>query len=171
MNKEVISAILENKDSLAASFVIANTVDAACDELLKKFHLIVKEIGEELEMEVELSINWKKKYNSIYFYRNDWKNGSIGFSFQQYDRDLIYGIIREEECRDLLNPYTVQVFERLKQIGGSFSPWWPFYKSIEEPLDNWNNVEPWQAIIDGSIKGIIKAKVEEILFLLSDYEL
>lgn len=171
MNKEVISAIIENKDALAASFVIANTVDAACDELLKKFHVIVREIGEELELEVEFNINWKKKYSAIYFYKNDWKNSSIGFEFQQYDREFVYGVVREEECRDLPDPYTVQIFDRLKGLGGTISPWWFFYKPVEEPLDNWNNVEPWQAIIDGSIKGIIKGKIEEILFLLGDFKL
>lgn len=167
MNAELIGLLTKDKDSLSASFTIANTVDAACDKLLEKLKIIVEEeIAKELSVIGEFHINWKDKYSQFCFYKEDWQLSSICFQFQYTSSGLTYGIARDKECMDLSDPYGIEIYKKLSVLGGELNTWWPFHKRVEEPYDDWDNVEPWLAIVDGSIKPWIKNKVEEILMLL-----
>lgn len=172
MNKELIDLLIKDKDSLTASFTIANTVDVACDKLLVKLKTIVEEdIANELGLIGEFAIDWKKRNSYFCFYKEDWKLASISFQFQYYDKDMIYGIARENECLNIKDPYGIEIFEKLAPMGGELSTWWPFYKSVEQPFDYWGNIEPWTAIVDESVKPWIKNKVIEILNLLDGKDL
>lgn len=166
MNKEIINEIIKDEQSLTAAFSVYNAIDAACAQLQVKFIDLMKEIALETQLEFEENINWYKNYRGFRFYRNDWKLANITFQFQSYDKKLVYGIGRDEECKNLDDGLTLEVFNKLKTLDGQSNSWWPFYKNIEEPYDNWDRVEPWLAIQDGSIKKVVKEKVSNILELL-----
>lgn len=173
MKKELIDLILNDKESLNAAFTIYGVVDAACDELLEKLKLIIQEVAEELDLIGEYNINWNRNYTGFWFKHQSWKKVNITFQFTRRDRGMVYGIGRRIECAEYqTDSLTVKVYNKLEVLdNGVSNSWWPFVKPIEPPFDNWNNKEPWQAILDGSIKVWIKDKVEEILRLLDGYKL
>lgn len=168
MDNEIIDEIIKDKNSLKAAFDVYNTLDVACENLKLKFVEMMKDIALELGLVFEEDINWYKNYKGFLFYKDDWQFANITFQFQSYDKKLVYGIGRDEECKNLDDELTKKTFEKLSIIGGDYNTWWPFVKNVEEPYDNWDRVEPWQAIQDGSIKEFIKLKVQEILALLGD---
>lgn len=165
MNKELVETINSSYERFEAAFNIANALDNACEDLLKKFEIMVKEIATELELHCDFGINLTSKYNGISFWRENWKVLSIDFQFQAKDTKLYYGLHREIECLDTSNTLDLQVKGIFDPLKGQSSTWWPFYKMMDSPLDNWsmNMKEPWLAIIDGSIKNIFKEKVLEVL--------
>lgn len=171
MKNEVAQLIANDKDSLEAAFSIASNIDAACDLLLVNLKLIINEISEELNLLSEFDIDWNRNYSGFNFSKKQWKKAFINFQFQSYDKNLVYGVSRENEEKDLNDKLTVDVYNRLKSIGGSSNSWWLFVKNVEEPFSNWNNKEPWIGIHDGSIKNFIKDKVETILKYLNNYPL
>lgn len=171
MNKEIIDALIKDKEALSASFTIANTVDAACDKLLEKLRLYIDEIAVELAMEGHLNIDWNTHYTGFWFKKKTWNTANITFQFWAKHKRLVYGIGRNEECLDLADPLNLYISEKLNALNGDVTTWWPFVKPVEVPFDDWDNIEPWVAILDGSIKFWIKEKVVEILDLLKNKDL
>jgi len=70
---------------------------------------------------------------------------------------------------DTLNTKIKELFDPLKI---QQSTWWPFYRRMDSPFDNWSEKmkEPWLAIIDGSIKNVIRDKVLEVLLYAGKLE-
>lgn len=172
MKNELVAHIISSRETLSASFEIANNIDAARGALLKDLKKIVIEIGAELNLETSFYIDLSKKFSGINFYKSEWETGKISFQFQHYHRNLMYGISRKEENKNIEDQYTVDIYNKLGSLGGKSTTWWPFCKDVEETYFDWkNSKEPWLAIIDGSIKNYLKTKITEMVDLLEDHKL
>jgi len=171
MNEEVINLIIKDKEALDSAFIIANSLNDATSKLLHPLSELVAQIAEELGLIFEFNVNMSRNYTGFCFYKETWKVASISFEFQSYDKNLVFGIVREHECKDLTDQLTVEISEKFKYMDGKTSSWWPFYKSMESPFADWRNKEPWFAVMDGSIKAVIKEKVVELLDRIGDYQL
>lgn len=171
MNEEVINLITKDKEGLNAAFIIANSINDATVKLLEPLSEIVAEIATELDLVSEFTVDMKKNYTGFTFYKKDWQFASIAFQFFSYDKNFVFGIARDEECKDLSDKLTVDVADRFKYLNGKTSTWWPFYKNMESPYYDWRNKEPWLSIMDGSTKGVIKEKVVQLLNGIGDYRL
>lgn len=168
MNNELGELISSSHERLNAAFTISNTLSEATKLLTGRLEVIIEEIAKELDIQYSFNLNFDKKYTGFYFWRNGWEHVYLGFQFENYDKGLDYGIVRERELLGEPDEITLDIISRLQVLNGKTTSWWPFFKEMEDPLHNWvmKNKEPWLAIIDGSIKPIIKSKVVEIMDLL-----
>jgi hypothetical protein len=168
--QEELSDLL--KSNLEASFTIYDNLNNACDKLSKEF-------GEDLEKEFDLiglscdyGVNYNKNYSGIWIKRPEWKHVHIGFQFQSYDKDLIYGFITRKHPNQF--PIPVDVRNRVKTLPNNTpknNDWWPWYNRLEAPYNNWDKFQAWQAIIDGQMKSIIIEKTNSLIDLTKDMDL
>jgi hypothetical protein len=151
--------------------VISNNLDKACDKLSSEFgNLLEKELG-LLGLTCKYEINLNMRNSGIWIWRPEWKNMSIGFQFQYYDKDLFYGFIHEDPIKF---PISADIRSKLYDLPNNTqkdSIWWPWYRKIEDPFNNWGELEAWKAIIDGRMKDIIIEKTEYLLNLSKDIKL
>jgi len=173
MTEELSSLINSN---LQAAFVIANNLDAATDKLLEKFHIDMLDLAEEVKSKGFLlceDFNIQNRYIGYYFYKPEWKYCSICFSFQEYCKYFIYGVIVNEDPNQILVP--VELKAQLESLTGvkSKNIWWPILINMESPYNqDWDKIfEPWEAIANGEMKNIVRRKLSEMMNLIGDLQL
>ncbi len=90
----------------------------------------------------------------------------MSFGFCSYFSRLVYGIYNHEQKYD--KEHRTIIANRLgKGLGWENYLW---LKEFENPLKEWNNPEPWLAIIDNSFKANIKFKLILLLDNLKDID-
>ena len=169
MEKE-LSQLL--KVNLEASFSIKYNLDNALKEVLKDFIVEMEGSCEELGLNFNSNINLEKNYTGLWISKQDWKYVSIGFQFQSFNKDVVYGFATKKHPKENSTPP-----ELLKSLGSlsNNSPkpngWWPWYNRLEEPYTNWSKYRAWKAIVDGSMKGIMIEKIKELVGATQNMEL
>jgi len=168
--QEELSDLL--KLNIEASFAIANNLDAACDKISAEFGEKIKKEFDNMGLISEYYINLRDRYNGVWVWKPEWKYLSICFQFQNYDKDLIYGFQQEDPKKFTIPIEIKNMFNSLPN-NNSFkqSEWWPWYKQVEAPFNNWNELEAWQAILDGRMKDMILEKTQYLLQLVRDIEI
>ena len=159
MQEELNQLLISN---LEASFIISDNLDNSLIKVFDDFAKELQEACEALGFNFSNKVDLDKNYSGIFIWKADWKYVNIGFQFQAYDKDLIYGMV----CK--LNPDKEPIPEALrKQLSaisksGKTSAWWPCLNRMEAPLDNWSRYNAWKALTDGTMK---RAMLEKIQYL------
>lgn len=172
MEQELHAILLSN---LKASFTVGQNLDNALEKLLKGFDIKLTEIAEKYKLTFKnrtYGAPFKYKFGGFWFDRpQEWRHVNIGFQFQDYDNDLVYGICVKKDPNtenipeDLRKLLSARVSHTLKE-----RDWWPIKFELEAPYNNWNNYEPWEAIENGVMASIIEQKIVALLGLVSDFE-
>lgn len=156
MKEELSTIIISN---LEAAFIISDNLDNSLIKLESKLDEELKDVALQLGLVFENRLDFKKKHTGFFFRRKDWQHSWIGFEFQNYDRDFLYGIKSVDE-----NNYPKDVRNKILEISKfRNSNWWPMYKYLENPYRNWKKYEVWKAIQGVEMKNIIQSKIIEVL--------
>ncbi|MDD4453146.1 MAG: PD-(D/E)XK nuclease family protein [Proteiniphilum sp.] len=134
-SKQVIKdLILENKENIEISFLVANSLKEVKYKLKEKFNEQIEEIGRELNIKVE----------GIYLVPSKWSKHKIGFSFES--GGIICGVKR---ITPDINRSRLSEIENIFQQQFMVSEWWPmyqfFYSNIEIDKDFWIDVSTGRA--------------------------
>lgn len=164
---EKLSSIIEA--NLEASFIVHDNFKTALIPLQRKLLKDLEQVAYELGLEHSFEFDFNQRYGGLWFKKNKWTHSWIGFQFQDYRRNLVYGI-----AVDKYGEYPHELQAELLRLSGGYgevTEWWPLLYEMEEPYNNWDRFEPWQGIHDGTLVKILKSKIEEIMLLVGDTEL
>jgi hypothetical protein len=160
------------KSNLEASFLIAENFDRILDNISYDFGLKIKNKYQDQGLLCDYNVDLDKRHTGLSIYKNEWKNVRIRFAFEDFDKKLIYGFATIIDPNNFSIP--VELREKLSLLPNNTnrgSAWWPWYKSFEEPYNDWTKLETWQAISDGTLAKAIEEKVELLLKLTEGMEL
>jgi len=160
------------KSNIAASFAIAGNLDQATNELLVDFG---KDFKREIESRFEgtnvtYSINLNQNYSGFRVSKPEWKHAIICFQFENYDKDLIYGIAAAKDP----NTFPVELRTKLNFLPNNISKptsWWPWYNKFESPYNDWSKYEAWEAITSGKMMELFLEKKGYLLKIIEDINL
>ena len=167
--QEEVSDLL--KSHIEASWVISSNLNAACQKIADDFG---KEIIKEFEMLgliCSYEIDFKKRYSGIFIWKTEWEHLSIAFQFQRFDKELIYGYVQEDSSKSAIPEDLRNKIKLLPNNTPKDNPWWPWFKTLEDPFNNWNELEAWQAILDGRMKSVLIEKTNHLLTLSKDLKM
>jgi hypothetical protein len=83
---------------------------------------------------------------------------------------MIYGVVRKHDKEALPE-------ELRKQLNSMYDntpkpdKWWPWHKKLEEPYDNWSKFDAWNAVMNGTMKKVMKEKLEYLLVMTKGMDL
>jgi len=169
MQEELIDLL---KSNLEASFTIYDNLDNACDKLSKKFGEGLEKEFESIGLSCGYGVNFDKNYTGIWIKRPEWKYVHIGFQFQSYAKELIYGFITKKNPSQFSIP--IELRNKIKALPNNTpknNDWWPWYSRMEDPFNNWDKFQAWETIIDGKMKSTIIEKTRYLIDLTKDIEL
>ncbi|MDB5091058.1 MAG: hypothetical protein JWR09_5052 [Mucilaginibacter sp.] len=167
--EEELSELL--KSHLEASFTITDNLNKACEKVSNDFGKIIKYECEKIGLQCEYEVNFESRYSGIWVYKTEWQYFNIGFGFQNYDKDLIYGFLVDLD--PITNPIPIELRNQIKALPNSYksTDWWPWYNRLETPYNNWSKFEAWKAILNGSMTDIILDKIKFLLDITKDIKL
>jgi len=168
--QEELSNLL--KSNLEASFAIRDNFDNARNKISDEFGKIVTNECNKLGLNCYYQVRFDKNYSGIWISRPEWEHFNIGIQFQAYAKDLLYGIIVKENPNK--SPVENVLRDRIKALPGNslkYNIWWPWYNRFEDPYNNWDKFEVWQAIIDERMKDNMMDKINHLLDITKDFEM
>jgi len=168
MTEELYTLLSSNLES---SFIIANNLNYSLLKLFEKLNQELSVVAEELGLGYmnNIEIDFKTNYRGFWFWKNDWQHVSIGFQFWDKNKDLTYGFSAKKEPEKL--PLTLREDFKLRNNSLRQNIWWPMYEKLQSPLDNWAKYEAWKAIEDGTMRSVMKEKIEYLLKVADNMEL
>lgn len=162
--------------NLEAAFTIKNNFNTTIGKLTKRLSQEVATLAKEFEplgYIFDSNLNLNERYSGFWLRKADWDYATILFQFQEYGRELIYGVATNEDMRT--QSLSDELKDELFRRGGSVhkTNWWPIFRTFEEPYNkDWTtSYEPWEALANGSMIQSIKAKVNEMIDLIGDLKL
>ncbi|HAL83767.1 MAG TPA: hypothetical protein DCO83_17275 [Mucilaginibacter sp.] len=168
--QEELSDLL--KSNLEASFAIADNLDKACDKVSNDFGEIIEKACMDIGLECAYGISFNKNYSGIWIWRPEWKYVNIGIQFQNYDKDLVYGVSTKKNPNDFPIPTTVR--DKIKSLPHNTpknNAWWPWFKRLGEPYNNWSKFQAWEAISDGRMKDHLMDRIQYLIELTKGLEM
>jgi len=168
--QEELSEIIKN--NLEASIAIHANIDKALDKISMEFGKDLEQEFEKRNLNCYYSINFKERYNGIWISRPEWKYINIGFQFQSYDKDMIYGFCCKEHPRD--HPIPDELRKKLKALpynSKKNNDWWSWFNDVEPSFKNWHDFNTWKKVIDGRMKSMIIEKTNFLLELVKGIEI
>lgn len=159
MEKELHQLLAVNLES---AFTISNNLDSALGEIMKEYISDLQVACSALGLTCHHNIDFDKNYTGIWINKEGWKHVTIGFQFQRYDKQMVFGIVRKQIKTALPAELSVQ-FASISDNAAKTDKWWVSYKKLDEQYGDWSKFEAWKAIIDGSMKA---AMLEKIVYLL-----
>ncbi len=160
------------KLNLEASFLIAGNFDRILNNISYDFGLKIKNKYQDQGLLCDYNVDLDKRHTGLSIYKNEWKNVRIRFAFEDFDKKLIYGFATIIDPNNFSIP--AELREKLSLLPNNTnrgSAWWPWYKSFEEPYNDWTKLETWQAISDGTLEKAIEEKVELLLKFTEEMDL
>lgn len=165
MQNEISELISKN---LRESFLIHDNLNNACDIISKQFGIELIAACQKRGLACEYSINFNNKHSSIWIWEPAWEYLSMGFGFQAYDKGMRYGfLIENPETSPIPNDIKMQITNLANNESNQYDLWWPWFNSMEEPLNNWSKYAAWQAILDGRMQENIFKKIDLLLEMTS----
>jgi hypothetical protein len=155
MQKELNGII---KSNLEASFTITDNLDSALEEVLLDYTSQLEGVCHSLGLKCSNKVNFDERYTGFWVWKEDWKYANIGFQFQNYDKELIYGMVVKRNP-DQFPPDLRQHLNSLANNNKKVNGWWPWFNYVEAPYGNWSKYESWKAIEDGSMARFMKDKI------------
>ncbi|NTE00045.1 PD-(D/E)XK nuclease family protein [Agrobacterium tumefaciens] len=168
--QEELSEIIKN--NLEAAISIHANIDKALDKVSMEFGNNLEQEFEKRNLHCSYRINFKERYNGIWISKPEWKYINIGFQFQSYDKDMIYGFSCKEHPRD--HPIPDALRKQLKALqynNKKNNDWWPWFNDVEPSFKNWHDFNTWKKVIDGRMKSMIIEKTNFLLELVKDVEI
>jgi hypothetical protein len=164
MNEEIVNKIVNDDDNLKTFFELhkSNLMDDIKMKLTIRFKQQMFEIADELNLKLVFSDNLGfGKETGFEFHFPDSNSGYyLSFGFCSYFTRLVYGIFNKKQ------PYNDDHKSLIVSRLGNGLGWrnWLWLKEFESNLLHWDrNVSPWLAIIDNSLKGNIKEKINILI--------
>ncbi|KQR70264.1 PD-(D/E)XK nuclease family protein [Pedobacter sp. Leaf176] len=168
--QEELSEIIKN--NLEASISIVANIDKALDKISIEFGKDLEQDFQKRNLDCSYQINFNKRYTGIWFSKSEWRYVNIGFQFQSYDKDMIYGFCCNEDPKS--HPIPDELRKKLKALpynSKKNNDWWSWFNDVEPPFKNWHDYETWKKVIDGEMKNMIIDKTEFLLKLAEGIEL
>ncbi|MDB5147267.1 MAG: hypothetical protein JWQ57_1287, partial [Mucilaginibacter sp.] len=160
------------KSHIEASWAISINLDKACQKVSEDFGKKIEIQLENLEVESHYDIDFEKRNSGFWIWKSEWKYLTIGFQFQYYDKDMIYGLFTKQDPEKFPIPDRLRV--EIKKLSNGYakdSDWCPWFRKLDSPYNNWNELEAWQAILDGRMTEMIIEKTRYLLDLTNGIEL
>ncbi|MDB5016537.1 MAG: hypothetical protein JWQ84_1369, partial [Mucilaginibacter sp.] len=91
---------------------------------------------------------------------------------QNYDKDLVYGIIAKKKPKDFQIPESIK--DKIKILPNNTPKnniWWSWFKRLEEPYNDWSKFPAWNAILDNRMRENIIEKIKYLLEITKDLEM
>lgn len=178
MNKEVISTILSNAETLESAFTVIASSNSIKEELIEKLHKQLFNFKEEFEKKYQMKFEipdlseFGNKNTGVFMYNSNWKYFKIGFAFDGYCSKFYYGIkFKDENFNEKRKEidYIRQFIDKEKFKGDEPDDNWPWYKWMESP--SWfNQKEPFIEILKGDLIIRIKKEAEFLIELMKRIE-
>ncbi len=168
--QEELSDLL--KVNLEAAFLISDNIDNACDKLLGDFIPKLEIMCCDLGLKCTNNIDFDRNYTGFWIDKSGWENVKIAFQFQSYDKDLIYGFIVKKDPEKISIP--TELRSTLKSLPNNTvknSSWWPWYRRLEDPYNNWSKFNAWKAIENETMLKVFKEKIEYLLGVSGNIDL
>ena len=168
--QEELSDLL--KGNIEASFAIADNLDRACDKISKEFGEMIEKECKSIGLTCWYRVVLEKNYSGIWIFKPEWKYVNIGFQFQSLDKDLIYGIVTKQH--PVKFPIPAEVRDQINSIPQNTpkrNDYWPWFKRVEEPYNNWSKYQAWKAILDGRMKDNVMEKIKYLVEVTKDFEM
>jgi len=171
MNTEIVNKIVSDDDNLKTFFELhkSNLMIDIKKELTIRFKQQLNDIANKMELTLHFSddLGFNTETGWEFHFKNS-KNGYyLSFGFCSYFSRLVYGIFNKTQ------PYNTEHKTLISNRLGKGLGWgnWLWIKEFENNLKEWNNnVEPWIAITDNSLKSNIKDKVNLLIQNLKDID-
>jgi len=168
--KEELSDLMSN--NIEASFAIANNLNNACDKISKGFGINLENACQDIGLSCSYKVSFKENFSGIWICRPEWKYFNIGFQFRNWDKNLVYGIVKKGQLKDIsLHSDIVNKISTIPQNMSKEFSHWPWCRKVEDPYDNWHLLPAWKAIVDKRMKDNIMEKVKYLLEITKDLEL
>lgn len=167
--QEELSDLL--KLNIEAVLIIRDNLNRARQKAADDFGQIMVKEFENSDLEIKYYIDFKEQYSGIWIRKPEWKYAKISFQFQKYDKDMIYGIAQWDLEK---NPMPEELKASLRSLPYNLSKnsaWWPWFRDLDHPYNNWDQKDAWRAIADGRMKEMIIEKTQYLLNLVKDIEL
>jgi hypothetical protein len=171
MAEELHTLLLSNLES---SFIIANNLNNSLLTLLEKLNQELAVVAEELGLGYtnNIEIGFKTNYRGFWFWKNDWQHVNIGFQFWGKNEDLVYGFIAKQDPAKFQLPLALKEgFKAIKNNSLGQNLWWPIHEKFQFPLNNWAKYASWKAIENGTMRSVMKEKIEYLLKITENIEL
>lgn len=143
---------------------MSNSLDQATEVIFEEFVVSLEELCIKLGLNCSNNVNFDQNYSGIWLSKTDWKHVNIGFQFQSYDKNLVYGFAAKHNPEKVELPSDLK--SEFKNISGNSiksNGWWPWYSKIEEPYGDWSKYQAWNAILNGDMLRIMQEKIEYLL--------
>ena len=171
ISKEKLVELLSSPENMNNALLIRDTIDDALDMFMRNvFVPQLEKISQELNLKYSLYGNhWYDTYAGFIFYKEEWKNFTLGFEFGSSLRNFYYGF-KHKDDKNWSSEVKDMQMELLNRFEGKPSqPWWACYKNF--PIMNWNNEETIEKINNGQMKIMLKEIIEDNLSLVADLRL
>lgn len=168
--QDELSEIIKN--NLEAAISIHANMDRALDKVSIEFGKDLEQEFEKRNLNCYYRINFKERYSGIWISKPEWKYVNIGFQFQSYDKDMIYGFSCKKDPK--ANPIPDELQKLLKALpynNKKNNDWWPWFNDVDQSFKNWHDFNTWKKVIDGRMKNMIVEKTEFLLKLADGIEL
>ena len=168
--QEELSDLL--KSNLLSSFEIANNLKVACQKVSDDFGNTIEEAFRELGLECDYGIDFEKKYTGIWIWKPNWKHVGIGFQFQNCDKYMIYGFATKKDPVEFPIPTALRdELHALSNNSPRVNQWWPWFRLLEYPFDNWSKIDAWKALLNGDTKAMLIEKTQHLIKLAEGIEM
>jgi hypothetical protein len=158
--------------NIEASFAIANNLNSACDKISKEFGINLENACQGIGLSCSYKVSFRENFTGIWICRPEWKYFNIGFQFRNGDKNLVYGIVKKGQLKDIsLHADIVNKISAIPQNMSKEYSHWPWYKKVEDPYDNWHLLPAWKAIVDKRMKDNFIEKIKYLLEVTKDLEM
>lgn len=140
-SRQIIADLIDdNEKNLEISFLVSNSLNEVKNKLKMKFEEQIKEIGDELKIEV----------NGLNLTPSKWKNNTICFSYEL--GGIIFGLKRNKLDNNQIKYQEIldNIKDELGEDNFKVSGWWSCYKLFYNQIDN--NDQFWLDIKSGKAK-------------------
>jgi hypothetical protein len=169
MEKELNQII---KSDLETAFTIANNLDSTLDVIFKAFFKQLKQFCDDSELICSNNYDLEKNYTGIWIRKPEWQYLNIGFQFQNYDKNLIFGFIAQKNPSQTKIP--VEILNIVRGFSGNLSKtnkWWAWSDNMESPYDDWSKYHAWQAMTNGVLLSTIKENINMLVNSVTSIEI
>jgi len=150
------------KLNLEPAFTIADNLDQTLIKVYEDYFIALKATCNKIGLQCYSSVDFDKNYTGIWISKDTWRYVNIGFQFHSYDKELRYGIIKKNN-KEPLPQDLLKSISGISNNSSKVDVWWPWYRKLEEPFNNWSKFQAWKAITDGGMEKVMVEKIKELL--------
>ncbi|MFD0751268.1 hypothetical protein ACFQZS_14050 [Mucilaginibacter calamicampi] len=158
------------KSNVEASFLIKNNLTRALNELVEDYTSQLDSICKPMGLTCKDNVDFEERYTGFFIFKPEWEYANIGFQFQNYNRELRFGIVAKRDPGKFPNDLRIKL-RALPNNNKKENDWWPWHNFAESPFADWSKVEAWKAIEDRRMLNFMKQKIEMLLAMIGNIKL